>query len=128
MKRKLLVLPLALALLATGVSAHTNGGLLGDIPSTTETVTVDGKKDAIYDYGLAVDINPFYNPYVTYESDGTEKISPAAAECYADRSVGFAYKIDENDLCYKLFTQHGFTWGGNWNNSKDYQHFQKSMP
>lgn len=79
-------------------------------------------------YGLAVDINPFYNPYVTYESDGTEKISPAAAECYADRSVGFAYKIDENDLCYKLFTQHGFTWGGNWNNSKDYQHFQKSMP
>lgn len=57
MKRKLLVLPLALALLATGVSAHTNGGLLGDIPSTTEAVTVDGKKDAIYDYGLAVDID-----------------------------------------------------------------------
>ena len=24
-------------------------------------------------------------------------------------------KIDENDLCYKLFTEHGFTWGGNWN-------------
>ena len=34
-------------------------------------------------------------------------------------------KIDENDLCYKLFIEHGFTWGGNWNSSKDYQHFQK---
>ena len=79
-------------------------------------------------YGLAVDVNPFYNPYVTYESDGTEKVSPASAEKYADRSVGFAYKIDENDLCYKLFTQHGFTWGGNWNSSKDYQHFQKTKP
>lgn len=79
-------------------------------------------------YGLAVDINPLYNPYVTYEKDGTEKVSPAAAESYADRSSGFSYKIDENDLCYKLFIRHGFTWGGNWNNSKDYQHFQKAKP
>lgn len=79
-------------------------------------------------YGLAVDINPLYNPYITYEKDGTENISPAAACSYADRSVNFAYKIDENDLCYKLFTQHGFIWGGNWNNVKDYQHFQKTIP
>lgn len=76
-------------------------------------------------YGLAVDINPFYNPYVTYEKDGSERISPAASIDYADRSSSFPYKIDENDLCYKLFTEHGFIWGGNWNNSKDYQHFQK---
>lgn len=79
-------------------------------------------------YGLAVDINPLYNPYVTYEKDGTEKISPDAATAYADRSASFSYKIDENDLCYKLFTQHGFLWGGNWNHVKDYQHFQKVTP
>ncbi len=79
-------------------------------------------------YGLAIDINPLYNPYVTYERDGTEKISPDAASAYADRSVSFSYKIDENDLCYKLFTQHGFLWGGNWNHVKDYQHFQKLKP
>lgn len=79
-------------------------------------------------YGLAVDVNPFYNPYITYEKDGAEKVSPAAAVSYADRSSDFAYKIDENDLCYKLFIQHGFTWGGNWNSSKDYQHFQKAKP
>ena len=76
-------------------------------------------------YGLAVDINPFYNPYIKYEKDGTETISPAAAAAYTDRSAGFSYKIDENDLCYKLFKEHGFTWGGNWNAVKDYQHFQK---
>lgn len=78
-------------------------------------------------YGLAIDINPFYNPYVIYSKDGTGEtyISPQGSEVYADRSKDFPYKIDENDLCYKLFIEHGFTWGGNWNSSKDYQHFQK---
>ena len=76
--------------------------------------------------GLAVDINPLYNPYITYEEDGSEKAAPASAAAYADRSLSFPYKIDEEDLCYKLFTQHGFTWGGHWNNVKDYQHFQKT--
>ena len=77
--------------------------------------------------GLAIDINPFYNPYITYNGDGSENVSPAAAERYADRSASFPYKIDENDLCYKLFLKHGFIWGGNWNSSKDYQHFQKTV-
>lgn len=77
--------------------------------------------------GLAVDINPLYNPYVGYEQDGSLNISPASASAYADRSAAFPYKIDENDLCYKLFIRHGFTWGGHWNNVKDYQHFQKSQ-
>ena len=76
--------------------------------------------------GLAVDINPLYNPYITYTEEGEENVLPASAAAYADRSAGFPYKIDENDLCYKLFIQHGFTWGGNWNNVKDYQHFQKT--
>lgn len=74
--------------------------------------------------GLAIDINPLYNPYITYR-DGTMHVSPEAGEAYADRDASFPYKVDEEDLCYKLFTQHGFTWGGNWNSVKDYQHFQK---
>lgn len=77
--------------------------------------------------GCAIDINPFYNPYVVFNRNGSGEtyISPAGSEIYADRSRDFPYKIDENDLCYRLFTAHGFTWGGNWNSSKDYQHFQK---
>ena len=76
--------------------------------------------------GCAIDINPFYNPYVVFNKDGSGEtyISPKGSEVYADRSQSFPYKIDENDLCYKLFIQHGFTWGGNWNSCKDYQHFQ----
>lgn len=80
--------------------------------------------------GCAVDINPFYNPYIVFNKNGSGEtyISPKGSEIYADRSQNFPYKIDENDLCYKLFTQHGFTWGGNWNSTKDYQHFQIVLP
>lgn len=76
--------------------------------------------------GCAIDINPFYNPYIVFNrgENGETYISPQGSEIYADRSQDFPYKIDESDLCYRLFTEHGFTWGGNWNSCKDYQHFQ----
>lgn len=74
--------------------------------------------------GLAIDINPFFNPYVTYPN-GSIRISPPGSEAYGDRSHDFPHKIDTNDLCYRLFTMHGFTWGGSWSSVKDYQHFEK---
>lgn len=76
--------------------------------------------------GLAIDINPFQNPYVTYP-DGVERISPPGSEPYADRNSGLPHMITEDDLCYQLFTAHGFTWGGHWRTLKDYQHFQKEL-
>ena len=79
--------------------------------------------------GCAIDINPFYNPYIVFDKTGSgnDYISPKGSEIYVDRSQNFPYKIDESDLCYKLFKEHGFTWGGNWNSCKDYQHFQKTV-
>ena len=74
--------------------------------------------------GLAVDINTLYNPYIKY-IDGKRILEPATAEEYLDRTKKFPYKIEENDLCYKLFKEHGFNWGGNcWESRKDYQHFE----
>ncbi|MCR4989696.1 MAG: M15 family metallopeptidase [Lachnospiraceae bacterium] len=77
--------------------------------------------------GRAIDINPFYNPYIVFGAnpDGTDYISPAGSEIYIDRTADFPHKIDKDDLCCKLFKQHGFVWGGDWNSCKDYQHFQK---
>ena len=74
--------------------------------------------------GMAVDINTRYNPYVK-TVDGKLSIEPANGADYVDRSKDFPYKIDHDDLCYKLFTEHGFTWGGDWTHSKDYQHFER---
>lgn len=74
--------------------------------------------------GMAVDINTLYNPYVK-TVDGELSIEPANGADYVDRSKDFSHKIDHDDLCYKLFTEHGFEWGGDWSHSKDYQHFEK---
>lgn len=60
---------------------------------------------------LAVDLNTLYNPFVL-TVDGKLHVEPATALKYVDRSKNFDYKIDENDLAYKLFIQHGFEWGG----------------
>lgn len=80
-----------------------------------------------HSYGTAIDINPLYNPYVTGEYKGATVV-PASGAAYADRSQDFAHKIDTSDLCYQLFKEHGFTWGGEWNSVKDYQHFEKAHP
>ena len=84
--------------------------------SYTTTVSKHGK-------GLAVDINTLYNPYVKMVN-GSLSVEPATAVEYTDRTKNFRCKIDHNDLCYKLFKQHGFEWGGDWESAKDYQHFE----
>lgn len=73
--------------------------------------------------GLAVDINTLYNPYVK-TVDGELSIEPVTAEPYTHREEDFPYKIEKDDLCYQLFIEHGFEWGGDWENAKDYQHFE----
>lgn len=75
--------------------------------------------------GLAVDINPLYNPYVR-QSDERLIVDPIESMEYVDRTKSFPYKIDTTDLCYKLFKSRGFEWGGEWHSLKDYQHFEKN--
>ena len=74
--------------------------------------------------GLAIDINTLYNPYYKDRKDGTRFIQPATAKAYCDRTWDFPYKIDHDDLCFRLFTEAGFVWGGDWANCKDFQHFE----
>lgn len=78
---------------------------------------------SLHGYGLAVDINPLYNPYIK-TVDGKKIIAPDNSAAYEDRTKDFPHKIDEDDICVKLFAAHGFLWGGNcWDDEKDYQHF-----
>ncbi len=74
--------------------------------------------------GMAIDINPLYNPYVK-SSGGRLIIKPIQSEKYVDRGGEFPFKIDSSDLCYKLFKERGFKWGGDWRTLKDYQHFER---
>jgi hypothetical protein len=84
--------------------------------------TVPGqKKLSRHAMGMAVDVNPLENPYI----DTRGAVHPAEGAPYVDRTQDFPHKIDREDLCYKLFREHGFSWGGAWTRSKDYQHFEK---
>lgn len=76
-------------------------------------------------YGLAIDINPLYNPWI-YEKDGETIVDPPSGAEYADRSLKNEYYLTGEDLCTQLFLAHGFSWGGDWEDSKDYQHFSKA--
>lgn len=83
------------------------------------------KKLSNHAMGMAIDINPLYNPYVKKRKDGSLFVSPEEGHPYTDRKGDYPYRIDEDDLCYKEFVAHGFTWGGSWQSLKDYQHFEK---
>ncbi len=73
-------------------------------------------------YGMAVDINPLYNPYVK-----PEKFTPVNAGAYVDRTADFPYKIarENEDYALTLFEAYGYFWGGEWGEVHDYQHFEK---
>lgn len=79
-----------------------------------------------HSYGLAIDINPLYNPYIQVSGDKTS-IFPVEGEQYADRKADFDYKITKKDKCYKIFTKYGWKWGGEWKGTVDYQHFYKDL-
>ncbi|MBQ7420468.1 MAG: M15 family metallopeptidase [Prevotella sp.] len=88
-------------------------------------VVEGSKKLSNHARGLAIDINPLYNPCVRRKKDGTILIQPSTGKPYVNRNKKFAYKITKDDLCYRLFIRHGFKWGGDWRTVKDYQHFEK---
>lgn len=89
--------------------------------------TVAGSsKVSAHAIGMAIDINPLYNPYVKTLKDGRLRVLPAAGRVYADRRRAHAYMLRRGDLCHRLFVQHGFVWGGAWRSVKDYQHFEKN--
>jgi hypothetical protein len=72
-----------------------------------------------HSYGLAIDLNPLQNPYVT--TDGF--VRNRAAEPYTDRSRHLEGMIHEGDVVFRSFAGIGWSWGGNWSGDKDYMHF-----
>ena len=88
--------------------------------------------------GQAIDINPLINPYVTKE--GEKSSHDVSNDCnYISRNVStwkdYADKwtldnakeanINTDTEIYKIFKKYGWTWGGDWDSPKDYQHFEK---
>ncbi len=71
-----------------------------------------------HSYGLAVDINPFQNPYHKGAS-----VLPELASAYLDRSARRPGMIESGDVVTRAFAEAGWTWGGSWTSTKDIMHF-----
>ena len=69
--------------------------------------------------GIAIDVNPLYNPYVKEDI-----IAPSNGLQYAERSLQVPGMIQPDDAVVSAFKKRGFTWGGEWVSLKDYQHFE----
>jgi hypothetical protein len=73
-------------------------------------------------FGMAIDINPLYNPCVR-----GEHISPEAGVAYADRTKPSKYMLRRDDIVYRiLHDKFGFTWGVDFEKCVDYHHYELS--
>lgn len=70
--------------------------------------------------GLAIDLNPVQNPWLR-----GELVDPPLGRAYLDRSTVRPGMIVPGDAVVEAFAAHGWDWGGNWQDMRDYQHFSK---
>ncbi len=69
-------------------------------------------------YGLAIDVNPFMNPY--HKGD---LVLPELASAYLDRSWRRPGMILRGGVVTRAFAAVGWTWGGDYSALKDRMHF-----
>ena len=92
----------------------------GDGNNTTAFVcraAVGSSRFSEHAYGLAVDVNPFHNPY----SKGS-LVLPELASAYLDRTRQRPGMIHAGDAVIRAFASVGWGWGGEWNSLKDRHH------
>lgn len=117
--------PIERMVLVDDYGADDNLSMAANNSSAFNYRVIEGtKRISLHSFGRAIDINPLYNPYV-HIVDGARVVTPAEGAEYEDRSLNCPYYIRSGDVCYQAFIKRGFTWGGDWKNNKDYQHFQK---
>jgi hypothetical protein len=72
-------------------------------------------------YGLAIDVNPIENPYVT--SSGS--VAHTASRSYVKRIPVRAGMAVPGGVLVRAFDSVGWGWGGRWRGDRDYQHFSR---
>ncbi len=69
-------------------------------------------------YGEAIDVDPVENPYL----EGG-RVHPRAGHAYLDRAKVRPGMAVRGGLLVRAFAAVGWSWGGRWAGSPDYQHF-----
>jgi hypothetical protein len=80
---------------------------------------VRGQKQwSAHAYGLAIDLNPFNNPYVK-----GDLVLPELASSYLDRDWARSGMVWESGPAVTVFESVGWKWGGRWSDPVDFMHF-----
>ncbi|MEM9562617.1 MAG: DUF4214 domain-containing protein [Actinomycetota bacterium] len=79
-----------------------------------------GTRFSRHAWGLAIDLNPVENPYVSGST-----VLPPAGVSHVDRSIYHPAMIRQGDVVTRAFAAAGWTWGGDFRTLADYQHFQR---
>ena len=93
----------------------------GDDNTTTAFVCrpiVGSTSWSAHAYGLAIDVNPFQNPY-----QREDLVLPELASAYLDRGNVRPGMILESGPVVAAFDRIGWTWGGRWRSPLDLHHF-----
>ena len=102
-------------------SADLEADPTGDTNNTSSFVcraVTGGSRFSEHAFGLAIDVNPFHNPYIK-----GDLVLPELASSYLERGTGLPGMIDRGSPVIEAFARIGWEWGGDWNSLKDYQHF-----
>jgi hypothetical protein len=83
--------------------------------------TTGGSSYSEHAYGLAVDVNPFQNPYRK-----GDVVLPELASAYLERPWVRPGMITRRSPVVRAFDDIGWSWGGSWDSLKDYQHFSST--
>jgi hypothetical protein len=73
---------------------------------------------SVHAYGRAIDVNPVENPYL----EG-ERVHPRNGRAYLNRSRARRGMAVRGGALVRAFSGVGWSWGGRWTGSPDYQHF-----
>ncbi|MGH3550077.1 MAG: M15 family metallopeptidase [Pseudonocardiaceae bacterium] len=99
----------------TGDGNNTNAFVCHQTPGQTDSSQTQWSAHA---YGLAVDLNPFNNPYVK-----GNLVVPELASSYLNRDWVRSGMVLDGGVAVTAFESAGWKWGGRWSAPVDFMHF-----
>ncbi|WP_028117007.1 M15 family metallopeptidase [Ferrimonas senticii] len=123
--------PLHSARLMREFSGDDNASMNANNSSAFNARAISGGRSwSKHAYGVAIDINPLQNPFLSFDDAGNISVAPAqSAANYVNRNRYRARaevtRQGMAEAAVEVFAHHGFLiWGGDWNQPIDTQHFE----
>lgn len=116
--------PIAKAKLMDAYNGDDEASMADDNTSSFNVRPIKGGTHmSLHAFGLAIDLNPVENPYVTRKG-ANFVIDPPAGENFFNGNVQRRNRRGTAEAVVEVFAENGFSrWGGSWHDPIDFQHF-----